>query len=234
MAQKVNSFGFRIGSSLNWLSFGVNESFLLKVTKYIRNFFLSEGFLLNHFYIKKGFDSFYLDIEIYPIPVSVKRVSLIPKEKIFLFKQVLCFLLKTNIKVRIVFLNRLIFKNFKLINNWREGLGFLIGICPISSLIAASVANDLEKSKEHIKVLETYRLVLSESFSFWSNYSSNLAGCCIQVKGRLSNSDRSKTVTLRKGAVSLNKIASNLDYHYKKAYTPFGIFGIKVWVSYKK
>lgn len=233
MAQKVNSFGFRIGSSLNWLSFGVSESFLFKVTIYIKNFFFNEGFLLNHFYIKKNFDGFYLDIELYPLPVSVKRIFLIPNQKLVLFKQVLSFLLKTNVNVRLVFLNRLVFKDSKLINNWRDGLSFLIGLKPIGRLLACSVAIDLEKNKEHIKVLESYRSVLVEAFLFWFQFSSNLEGCCIQVKGRLGNSDRSKTVTIRKGAVSLNKLVSFLDYHYKKAYTPFGVFGIKVWVSYK-
>jgi ribosomal protein S3 len=100
-------------------------------------------------------------------------------------------------------------------------------------LLASSISIDLEKNREHVKVLEIYRLILVESFSFWSTRSSSLEGCCVQVKGRLGNSDRSKALTIRKGAVSINKAISILDYNYKKAYTPFGIFGVKVWISYK-
>jgi len=59
---------------------------------------------------------------------------------------------------------------------------------------------------------------------------SNVQGIKVQVSGRLNGAEIARTEWVREGRVPLQTIRADIDYATKKAFTVYGILGIKVWV----
>jgi small subunit ribosomal protein S3 len=53
--------------------------------------------------------------------------------------------------------------------------------------------------------------------------------CC---SGRLNGAEIAKTECRKYGETSLHVFSDQIDYAKAKASTPYGILGVKVWVSY--
>jgi small subunit ribosomal protein S3 len=58
----------------------------------------------------------------------------------------------------------------------------------------------------------------------------NVQGIKVQVGGRLNGAEIARTEWVREGRVPLQTIRADIDYATKKAFTIYGILGIKVWV----
>ena len=58
----------------------------------------------------------------------------------------------------------------------------------------------------------------------------NVQGIKVQVSGRLNGAEIARTEWVREGRVPLQTLRADIDYATKKAYTIYGILGIKVWV----
>ena len=59
-----------------------------------------------------------------------------------------------------------------------------------------------------------------------------LKGIRIDCSGRFNGIDRTRTITLKQGIISFNKLDANIVYGFDTSYTKYGSFGIKVWFSY--
>lgn len=57
--------------------------------------------------------------------------------------------------------------------------------------------------------------------------------CSGRLGGRSKKAQRSKTECVKLGQTSLHVFSSKMDFAYKSALTPFGLIGVKVWISYK-
>jgi hypothetical protein len=60
-----------------------------------------------------------------------------------------------------------------------------------------------------------------------------LCGVCVQVKGRLNGVDMSQRLFFRTGVMPLHTQTLPVDYSFREALTFYGIYGVKVWFSYK-
>ena len=58
-------------------------------------------------------------------------------------------------------------------------------------------------------------------------------GIRIQVSGRLGGAEMARVESKRFGQTSLHTFFQKIEYASVCAYTPYGLIGVKVWVSYK-
>lgn len=56
--------------------------------------------------------------------------------------------------------------------------------------------------------------------------------CSGRVGGKSKKAQRSKIDSIKYGQTSLHIFSSNIDFASRKAYTPFGTIGVKVWLNY--
>lgn len=61
----------------------------------------------------------------------------------------------------------------------------------------------------------------------------NLVGVRIAIAGRIGGAEMARVETTRYGQTSLHVFSHAIDYHATTAYTPHGLLGIKVWISFK-
>nr|QHN60225.1 30S ribosomal protein S3 [Caulerpa sertularioides f. longipes] len=55
-------------------------------------------------------------------------------------------------------------------------------------------------------------------------------GLKIQISGRLNGAEIARSEWVREGRLPLQTLNAHIDYSFKKAYTIYGILGVKVWV----
>jgi small subunit ribosomal protein S3 len=90
-----------------------------------------------------------------------------------------------------------------------------------ASLIAEFIAQQLEK---RVAFRRATRQAIQRA------QKSNVQGIKVQVSGRLNGAEIARTEWVREGRVPLQTIRADIDYATKKAFTIYGILGIKVWV----
>merc|ERR1711862_733408 len=58
----------------------------------------------------------------------------------------------------------------------------------------------------------------------------DVKGIKIQVSGRLNGAEIARSEWIREGRVPLQTLRADIDYATRKAYTIYGVLGVKVWV----
>nr|ARO90987.1 30S ribosomal protein S3 [Corynoplastis japonica] len=58
----------------------------------------------------------------------------------------------------------------------------------------------------------------------------NIKGIKVQVSGRLNGAEIARSEWIREGRVPLQTLRAHVDYSYKRAYTTYGVLGVKVWL----
>ena len=93
-----------------------------------------------------------------------------------------------------------------------------------ASLVAQEVACKLEQKK-------SFRLICRLIFQQLTvcNY---IKGIRITCSGRLNGAEIAKTECRKFGETSLHVFSDKIDYARTEASTPYGILGVKVWISY--
>ena len=61
----------------------------------------------------------------------------------------------------------------------------------------------------------------------------HIVGVRIAIAGRINGAEMARVETSRYGQTSLHVFSHAIDYHATTAYTPHGLLGIKVWISFK-
>lgn len=90
-----------------------------------------------------------------------------------------------------------------------------------ASIIAEFIAQQLEK---RVAFRRATRQAIQRAQKV------NVQGIKVQVSGRLNGAEIARTEWVREGRVPLQTLRADIDYATKKAFTIYGILGIKVWV----
>lgn len=90
-----------------------------------------------------------------------------------------------------------------------------------SSLVARSIADQLEKRVAFRRAMRQMAQRLEKN---------GIKGFKIQVSGRLNGAEIARAEWVREGRVPLQTLRANISYATCKAFTTYGILGIKVWI----
>lgn len=90
-----------------------------------------------------------------------------------------------------------------------------------AALIAEFIAQQLEK---RVAFRRATRQAIQKA------QRADVKGIKVQVSGRLNGAEIARTEWVREGRVPLQTLRADIDYATKKAFTIYGILGIKVWV----
>lgn len=91
-----------------------------------------------------------------------------------------------------------------------------------AAVVAYMVAEGLEKRQTFRRVMkQTVEKVMANR---------DVKGVRIAMSGRLGGAEMSRAEELRKGRVPLQTIRADIDFAREKAYLPYGVIGIKVWI----
>lgn len=91
-----------------------------------------------------------------------------------------------------------------------------------AAIVGYIVAEGLEKRMPFRRVLkQTVEKVMANR---------DVQGVRIAVGGRLGGTEMARTEQIKKGRIPLTTFRSDIDYAQEKAYLPYGVIGIKVWI----
>jgi len=94
-----------------------------------------------------------------------------------------------------------------------------------SVLVARALAEQLEK---RVAFKRAIRLVAQRL------QKTGTKGFKIQVSGRLNGAERARDEWVREGRVPLQTLRADISYATARAYTTYGVLGIKVWIFNKE
>ncbi len=94
-----------------------------------------------------------------------------------------------------------------------------------SSLVARSIADQLEKRVAFRRAVRQTTQNLQKV---------GVKGYKIQVSGRLNGAEIARAEWVRDGRVPLQTLRADISYATQKAYTIYGVLGIKVWIFNKE
>lgn len=108
-------------------------------------------------------------------------------------------------------------------------VSLLINEVPITSnamLLAKDIARQLEERSP-------FAVVLKKSMqSAMESKTKKALGIKIQCSGRLNGEDIARTEWVKEGQVPLHTLDASIDYAAARAYTIYGVCGIKVWICF--
>ncbi len=91
-----------------------------------------------------------------------------------------------------------------------------------AAIVAYMIAEGLEKRMPHRRILkQTVEKVMANR---------DVKGVRIAVAGRLGGAEMSRREEIKRGRIPLQTFRADIDYAREKAYLPYGVIGIKVWV----
>lgn len=91
-----------------------------------------------------------------------------------------------------------------------------------AAVVAYMVAEGLEKRLPFRRVLkQTVEKVMAVR---------EVEGVRVVISGRLGGADMSRKEELKKGRIPLQTFRANIDFATEKAYLPYGVIGVKVWI----
>ncbi|MHB8860425.1 MAG: 30S ribosomal protein S3 [Minisyncoccota bacterium] len=91
-----------------------------------------------------------------------------------------------------------------------------------AAIVAYMIAEGLEKRMPFRRVLkQTIEKVIAAR---------EVEGVRIAVSGRLGGAEMSRKEELKKGRIPLQTFRADIDFAHEKAFLPYGVIGIKVWI----
>lgn len=90
-----------------------------------------------------------------------------------------------------------------------------------ASLVADNIASQLERRMAYKRVVKS---AMDRSLK------AGAKGVKITVSGRLNGAEIARTEPVSQGKVPLQTIKANVDYGVARAYTTYGVIGVKVWI----
>lgn len=211
MGQKTHPTGFRIGvnkahSSTWFANYGAYKQ-VLEEDYRIRKFFETE---FDPIYRKAGISKLEIKRKVNQLELLIhaarpKAITLGP-QTILSFKDKLKTKLKDSKQIRI--------KVVQIAKSETE-----------SSLVAALLADQLEKRVAFRKAIRQTTQLLQKS---------GVKGFKIEVSGRLNGAEIARAEWVREGRVPLQTLRADISYATQKAFTTYGVLGIKVWIFNKE
>lgn len=91
-----------------------------------------------------------------------------------------------------------------------------------AAIVGAMVSEGLEKRMPFRRVLkQTVEKAMANR---------DVKGVKISISGRLGGAEMSRREVIRKGRVPLQTLRADIDYAVVKAFLPYGVIGIRVWI----
>jgi len=91
-----------------------------------------------------------------------------------------------------------------------------------AAIVAYMIAEGLEKRMPFRRVLkQTVEKVMANR---------DVLGVRIAIGGRLGGADMSRREEIKRGRIPLQTFRADIDFAREKAYLPYGVIGIKVWI----
>jgi len=91
-----------------------------------------------------------------------------------------------------------------------------------AAIVGYMVAEGLEKRMPFRRVLkQTVEKVMANR---------DVKGVRVSVGGRLGGTEMARTEQIKKGRIPLQTFRADIDFAREKAYLPYGVIGIKVWI----
>jgi len=91
-----------------------------------------------------------------------------------------------------------------------------------AAIVAFMIAEGLEKRMPFRRILkQTVEKVMANR---------DVEGVRISVAGRLGGADMSRREEIKRGRIPLQTFRADIDFAREKAYLPYGVIGIKVWI----
>jgi len=91
-----------------------------------------------------------------------------------------------------------------------------------AAVVAYMIAEGLEKRMPFRRVLkQTIEKVIAAR---------EVEGVRIAISGRLGGAEMSRKEELKKGRIPLQTFRADIDFSHERAYLPYGVIGIKVWI----
>src|SRR3990167_1346780 len=91
-----------------------------------------------------------------------------------------------------------------------------------AAIVAHMVAEGLEKRMPFRRVLkQTIEKVMANR---------DVLGVRIAISGRLGGAEMSRREEHKKGRIPLQTFRADIDFAREKAYLPYGVIGVKVWI----
>jgi len=210
VGQKTHPTGFRIGvnkkQSSNWYADYKNFNKVLKEDYLIRKLFETE---FENVYDKAGISKLDIHRKVYHLELRIyaARPKAIPIESneenaIKIFKAKLQKIVNKDKQIRI--------KVIQIAKSEVE-----------SVLVAKALAAQLEKRVAFRKAIRQTTQQLQKN---------QVKGFKIQVAGRLNGAEIARAEWIREGRVPLQTLRADISYTTYKAFTIYGVLGIKVWI----
>lgn len=91
-----------------------------------------------------------------------------------------------------------------------------------AAIVGYMVAESLEKRLPFRRVLkQTIEKVIANR---------DVKGVRVQLSGRLGGAEMARQEELKKGRIPLQTFRADIDYAREKAFLPYGVIGVKVWI----
>jgi small subunit ribosomal protein S3 len=214
VGQKTHPTGFRIGVNKShdstWFANYSAYSQVLKEDHQIRQFFEKECGLL---YTKAGISKLEIKRKVNQLELLIHAAR--PKAIINGPDEEYAFTtLRSQLK--------------KLVNNPKQIRIKVIQVNKMeteSTLIARALAEQLEKRVAFKRAMRQIGQRLQKS---------GTRGFKLQVSGRLNGAEMARDEWVREGRVPLQTLRADISYATARAYTTYGVLGIKVWVFNKE
>ena len=246
----------RCERSFNQLDIVINYYAQLKVSQFVKkvelnNYFNNTLSAKESINLKKKekFKNYYLKFKKYDFNFSQTINSFVEQlqESLYLYtnKQLRINFVLTNVNRGLAFQNfsysetmvikKLLirlrkYKRYKDIN-MREFINVFLIILRkkhSANFLANFLASQLRLFKRHNQLFNFVKYSLT---LFIESSISKLKGIKIVIKGRLNRKMRAKKKIICIGQVPIQTLNNSMDYGQSVSYTPYGTFGIKVWVN---
>ena len=211
MGQKTHPTGFRIGvtkthNSTWFANYGAYRKVLEEDYK-IRNFFKKE---FETVYRKSGISKLEIKRKVNQLELLIHASR--PKALTTSLQTISSF--KTKLKPFLNESKQIRIKVIQIAKSETE-----------SALVAAALADQLEKRVAFRKAIRQTTQLLQKS---------GVKGFKIQVSGRLNGAEIARAEWVREGRVPLQTLRADISYVTQKAFTTYGVLGIKVWIFNKE
>jgi small subunit ribosomal protein S3 len=90
-----------------------------------------------------------------------------------------------------------------------------------AQFVAEQIASQLEKRVSHRRAMKR---------AIDSAIKAGAKGIKVQVKGRIGGAELARKEWILQGRMPLQTLRADIDYGYARAYTKWGVLGVKVWI----
>lgn len=218
MGQKVNPEGFRLGKNIDhssvWFTSYNEFSKILKEDYYIRKYF--EDFFSKYYKSRKE-----------DFKISKFKIRRKPNQ--------------TNVEIHSAKAERLVhFLSTEVeMSKFKNGLGKIVENLKHVRITIRAIRQPFKESRlvaqelaRRIEGRVPFRKVVGDSVQ--ELLAQGIRGFKIQVSGRLNGAEIARSEWVREGRVPLQTLNARISYAKQRAYTKYGLVGIKVWIFDKE